>query len=653
MKKLSIFLLVLLLSLVLIVSCGEEKNKEKTQEELDRELLATVQLEKLEDIESYSIVIANDASDELKEKATEFISSLNEALGTDFKLKTDYSARKGTNKIVIGDSKHHTIDSEELKATDYVIKKDGESIVIIGGSERSTFEGVGFFLRNLLKTDTKEVYYPSGDGLQYVKEFKINSIKIDGVDISEFKIFALDEIEDGQKLSEEIAWNYMEINLPVEEGTALPDGDKYIILDRQSYDYYDYSMKIENGNLYIRGSYRSFQSALEHFESYLDGSHGTDVNITAKDNFEGKLEKISLPYSTKEELLAIYKYAAKQNDTLYGEHWGGGVATVGELESQLKERIGSAPASIVFDMVGCYIGNMTRSEVSQAVCELFEFASRGGIVTTFCHWQNPNDVERVINVQQIDGSIVLQDSIHRGVIGTKEQWDSLFVDGTEFNKKWKKQLDYNAEIYQAFEDLGLPVSFRPMLEANGNWFWWCANNEDLPLTGDDLRNMWNYVYDYYVDDLGLDNILWTYSPNAYGDYNSMALYYPGNDKCDLIGMDWYINENSSRDIGDNGFNALKWMNTLMNANKPMGLPEWGVTGGLTSVSQKNHDLFTCYELVDIINQAKEDGYKLAFVETYSGYFGSALWITGGEALREADGIILLEDMPEFIEKAIG
>ncbi len=476
----------------------------------------------------------------------------------------------------------------------------------------------------------------------------VNSFKIDGVDISEFKLFALDGIEEAIVLAENISKKYLGVDIPRENGSTLPEGDKWIILDRQSYDYHSYSMTVENGNLYIKGSFRSFPKALDNFISYLDGSHGTEVNMTSADNFSGKLPTVKPLYSTKEDLLAIYEYAADSNYTLYGEHSMGG--SLAELEASIRENVGDGPAILDYDMIGAYIGQYPRSQVSRIICEALEFASKGGILTTFCHWQNPNEEARIVEVKDIYGNFNLQDSIYRGSIGSKELWTSVLTDGTDFNKKWKAQLDFNAEIYQAFKDLGMPVTFRPMLEANTGNMWWCYYHEECMLTGDDLRDMWNYVYDYYVNDLGLDNILWTYSPNAYTGGVGTTFYYPGDDKCDLVGMDWYIDATMSRNLANNyGYQAL------LEYGKPTGLCEWGVTGGLadafsrTGAAQK----FSCRELVDIIELAKDAGLTLTFLETYSGYFGSSTWLPDGEALNETLGIILLDDMPDIVRNALG
>ncbi len=484
-----------------------------------------------------------------------------------------------------------------------------------------------------------------------MKEFK--SFKINGIDISEFKIFAVDNIDEGQALANDIKEKYLGIELPVENAEARPTGDKYIILDRQSYAYHDYAMTVEGNNLIVNGSYRSFPKALELFVSYLDGSHGDDVNITSADNASGKLPTVKPLYSTKEELLKIYEYAMKNGYTIYGEHSMGG--SLAELEERIRENVGDGPAIHNYDMICAYpeiASHYPRSQISRIICEALEFASKGGILTTFCHWLNPNEETRVVEVRFADGTSRVQDSIYRGSVGSKELWTAVLTDGTEYNKKWKKQLDFNAEIYQAFKDLGMPVTFRPMLEGNTGNMWWCYMHDDLKLTGDDLRDMWNYLYNYYVNELHLDNLLWSYSPNPYTGADSYTdLYYPGDDKCHLVGMDWYIAPWKGSLNIDEGWGYQD----LLAHGKPTGLCEWGVVERTWSNPMKAKDpemKFWFKDLVEIVHKARAANCPIAFIESYSGYFGSTTWLLGGQELNEDPTFVLLDDMPEFIKKAL-
>ena len=659
MKKLSVILLVLLVSLFLIVSCGDndgndvetnQTNNDQTENNDTPAPELSVTTEKLEDLSSYKVVVADAASADMKAKAEELITAINEKLGVSLEFKTDYGVRSG-KKIIIGKSKHHDLDPKSMEKTDYIIKMEEDNdVVILGGVEKATFAAVDFFIKNFIKADTKEVLYPTGAG--YKKDCIVKSLTIDGVDISEFKIFALDNIDEGQALADDILYGYLNVELPVENGAKKPSGSKYIIVDRQSYAYHDYSIKVEGGNLYITGSYRSLYKALEAFESYLDGSHGATVAMTSANNLEGKIDKVTPLYSTKEDLLAIYEYAADSNYTLYGEHNLGGLPSV--FEAKFRECVGDGPVSIDLDMINFYTGGedglFSRTYISQIICEYLEFAARGGIVTTMCHWTNPNEKTRMIEKTLEDGSVTLTDSTYRGSIGSKELWKSVLTKGTEFNKRWHEQLDFNAEIYQAFKDLGLPVTFRPMLEANTSNMWWCYYHEECMLSGDDLRDMWDYVYNYYVNDLGLDNILWVYSPNATtsGPVNT-DLYYPGDDKCDIVGFDLYIDNTMSRNIA-NGYGYQ----TLLEYGKPTGLCEWGVFGSLASMNpEEAATKFTCRDFVNVLKTSKQAGINIAFLETYSGYFGSATYLKGGEILNETAGIILLDDMPDIIRNALG
>ena len=82
----------------------------------------------------------------------------------------------------------------------------------------------------------------------------------------------------------------------------------------------------------------------------------------------------------------------------------------------------------------------------------------------------------------------------------------------------------------------VPVIFRPWHENNGSWFWWgqklCSDEE--------YKSLWNLLQDYLTG-RGLDNLLWSYSPNLDGNWTTERFMarYPGNDRVTLIGEDAY------------------------------------------------------------------------------------------------------------------
>ena len=82
----------------------------------------------------------------------------------------------------------------------------------------------------------------------------------------------------------------------------------------------------------------------------------------------------------------------------------------------------------------------------------------------------------------------------------------------------------------------VPIIFRPWHENNGSWFWW---GQKL-CSDDEFRGLWNMLQDY-LSRRGLDNLLWSYSPNLDGNWTLERFLqrYPGNDRVTLIGEDAY------------------------------------------------------------------------------------------------------------------
>ena len=77
---------------------------------------------------------------------------------------------------------------------------------------------------------------------------------------------------------------------------------------------------------------------------------------------------------------------------------------------------------------------------------------------------------------------------------------------------------------------------------NGDWCQYCAywTSQDAEL----FRAAWRHVYRVFADE-GATNVLWMWNPHdrSFPDfrYNHPALYYPGNEFVDLVGMTGYCN----------------------------------------------------------------------------------------------------------------
>ena len=121
----------------------------------------------------------------------------------------------------------------------------------------------------------------------------------------------------------------------------------------------------------------------------------------------------------------------------------------------------------------------------------------------------------------------------------QKTWDSLTTDGTSLNKAWKKQADGVVKYLKVLRDAHVPVLWRPYHEMNGVWFWWCDHKGE-----NGFKKLWIMMYNYFVNEHKLNNILWVWDSNAPRDVKGdeafpYEQFYPGNEYVDVLAADIY------------------------------------------------------------------------------------------------------------------
>ncbi len=135
----------------------------------------------------------------------------------------------------------------------------------------------------------------------------------------------------------------------------------------------------------------------------------------------------------------------------------------------------------------------------------------GGIVTLTFHWYSP--------IGGRDKSFYAK---HTDFDATR-----ILIEGTPERAAFYRDMTHIARELKRFCDANIPVLWRPFHEADGTWFWWGAKGHK---TG---RALYRLMYDYYVNELHLDNLLWVWSSPAKDGY-------PGDDYVDVITRDIYL-----------------------------------------------------------------------------------------------------------------
>lgn len=127
-------------------------------------------------------------------------------------------------------------------------------------------------------------------------------------------------------------------------------------------------------------------------------------------------------------------------------------------------------------------------------------------------------------------------------------WDRSVTDisqlttpGAPGYAAWRTQLDFYADVLSDMQDAGVTILFRPLMEMNGDWFWYGyvngQNNQQ------DFINLYRDIYDYFTNVKQLNNLIWLYAPSmTFPGIQTVDFYYPGDDVIDITGLSVYEND---------------------------------------------------------------------------------------------------------------
>lgn len=157
-----------------------------------------------------------------------------------------------------------------------------------------------------------------------------------------------------------------------------------------------------------------------------------------------------------------------------------------------------------------------------------DWYKRGGIVSLMWYWEAPSEKPSVYAeetdfklsdaVTDIDIAELTQEEI-RGLYGEgkiSEQCYGLILD-----------IDNMAGQLISLKNKGIPVLWRPLHEASGDWFWWGASGVD------DYKWLWNLMYKRFTNYFELDNLIWVWN----GQSESTLV---DKDTFDIASLDIYM-----------------------------------------------------------------------------------------------------------------
>ena len=212
-----------------------------------------------------------------------------------------------------------------------------------------------------------------------------------------------------------------------------------------------------------------------------------------------------------------------QDDLMYGHSWKIEENASEFVRSDVWETCGKYPAVYGMDLGGIEMGwpaNLDNNDFDNMRASAVAHHERGGIITFSWHPRNP--------LTGGDSWDVSSDRVVASILPGGEKHD-LFRD-------WlSKAADFLGSLKTSEGDM-IPVIWRPWHEHTGSWFWWGQNL----CTTEQYKALWQMTYDYMVNERGLTNLVWSYSPGA--SQLTQTLFeerYPGDDIIDMVGFDCY------------------------------------------------------------------------------------------------------------------
>ncbi len=568
--------------------------------------------------------------------------AISEKNGAELEILNSWLGKGETEQakeILIGDTgrTESTEVLEGMRTGDYAVKQNGDKIVIAGGSVNATLEAIKYFTESCISEDGT-LTIPS-EGYSVKGEYLFDSLTIGGIPASEFKFYNAGSLSDGREMFDWFADTA--IGAEMEVAKELKEGEHYIMYDDTSFMAYEFEIKVEGGNLIILGSFNTVRDAMQYFmETYIPAiaEKGKTYDITEKDNILVTTEEKEI--YTKDQLYKALEEIYNDNERFIIGQEGDQDKTANETIDDFYKSSGKKPALIGQDL-GCYglvLREVDRSFWSHVICEYVDYAAEGGVITFSSHWRNPT------------GNFEYTWADCRGKLGHEEKWVELLTDGTELNAEFMEQLDTDALFLSALRDNGVPIIWRPLHEQNGSFFWWCIEQEDgYVLDSSYFVNLWRYVYEYYTEEWGLDNLIWEFAPNKTNgrNYEDVLYCYPGDEYCDLVSLDWYLG--GDYNLNDDGKSYEK----LMSVGKITNLSEFGLSDALQSEEpQYQERIFNSMNLLEdvILRMVDEDGYKMAYLLTWTvGSRDTIGCMMRADRLMNSGYIIDLTEMKEILD----
>ena len=274
---------------------------------------------------------------------------------------------------------------------------------------------------------------------------------------------------------------------------------------------------------------------------FVDITEKADTEHASQADITGMATSVSLAdQNATASTLALYSYLKNldtNNQVLFG-HQNDTHKSVNPKanEGDTKDVTGSISGIVGIDSLALTGTELGLTDTKAAVAKSIEIgkkvADQGGILTLSTHMPNMSNAKIVNNEDGTFDFSACDFAESKDLSNMKGSGAKEVLPGGKYNAQFTAYLDIIAEYAKGLQEENIPVLFRPFHEGDGNWFWWGAADDAT------YKAVFRYTEDY-LEEQGVHNFIYVYSPCGPTSENTYMNRYPGDDYVDVLSFDYY------------------------------------------------------------------------------------------------------------------